>query len=132
MSGVLACAATHRQGLVSARVGWTYFCAETDCVEHIDRSLRVLTGVDSDAALRAADEEAGSIVLQVRHDGLLLPLRVLLRGGGEAHLWDQRFGPHPPTSRHHRTVHAGGTFGLPAGKGHNMPLTADNSSSLCF
>lgn len=76
--------------------------------------VRVLTGVDPDAALRAANEEAASIFLQMRCDELLLTLRVLLCGGGETHLWDQRFGPHPPPSHHDRTVYAVGTFSLTA------------------
>lgn len=47
-------------------------------------------------------------------DGLLLALRVLLCDGGETHLRDQRFGPHPPSSHHDGTFHAVRTFSLKA------------------
>lgn len=73
-----------------------------------------LTGMDTDAAVRAGDEEAGSIFLQMRRHKLLLTLRVLFCGDGEAHLWDQRFGSHSPTRCHDGTVHAVGTLRLTA------------------
>lgn len=72
--------------------------------------------MNADAAAGAADEEAGSIFLQVRRGRWLVTFRVFLCSGGEAHLWDQWFGPHPTSTHDDGTLHAGPTFSLVAGQ----------------
>lgn len=83
-----------------------------------------LTGVNADAAAGAADEEAGSIFLQVRCGCWLLRVRVFLCGGGEAHLWDQRLGPHPPSLQEDGTLCTVSTFGLTAAGHRKQQLSA--------
>lgn len=89
-----------------------------------------LTGVDADAALRAADEEAGSIFLQVGGGRLLLTLRVFLSGGGEAHLWDQRFAAHPAASVPDWIVHAAHPLSLAATHRKTPIFTLESGSNL--
>ena len=57
----------------------------------------VLTGMNTDTALGAADQEAGTVLLQVRGGKLALAAVAavvgLVIGGAETHLRDQGLGP---------------------------------------
>lgn len=72
--------------------------------------------MNTDAAVGAADEEAGSIFLQIRGGRWLLRLGVFLRSGGETQLRDQRFGPHPTSVCHDGTLPSAPRFRLAAGQ----------------
>lgn len=80
---------------------------------------QILTGVNPNVALGAADEETGSVCLQLRCDRLLLTLRVFFCGDGETYLWDQGFSSHFPSRQHDGIVHAVGTFILTEGAQRN-------------
>ena len=71
-----------------------------------------LTCVNADAALGAADEQAGPVVVEMGRGCLLLRLGVLLGDGGEACLGDQRLGAHAAAGRHDGALSAAGTLRL--------------------
>lgn len=71
-----------------------------------------LTCVNTDAALGAADEQAGAVVMEMRRGQLPVRLCVVLGNGGEARLGDQRLGAHAAARRHDRAVHAARTLRL--------------------
>lgn len=85
--------------------------------------------MNADAAVRAADEKAGSIFLEMGSDKWLV-LRILLSGGGETYLWDERFGSYPSSIHYDRTLSTACTFTLTAGTEHRHLYLSTLSSNF--